>query len=113
MEIIFFVVETKNINLLSGVASLALALVQINTGEHMCFTIDNMKSGNVQKEDMKANETKIYPARLRHITGKYKKEDFQNKIGKINNYSVKLHIYPSVVRSTCCSDRTTNSLSFA
>ena len=71
----------------------------------MCFTIDNMKSGNVQKEDMKANENKIYPARLRHITGKYKKEDFQNKIGKINNYSVKLHIYPSVALVTQTEQR--------
>ena len=45
---------------------------------------------------MKANETRTYPERLRNITEKHKKRVFQNNIGKIKNYSVKLHIDPSV-----------------
>ena len=55
-----------------------------------------MKKGNAQKEEMKANETKIYPARLKHIIEKHKKSVFASNIGKIKNYSVKLHIYPFV-----------------
>ena len=42
----FFVVETKSINLLSGVTSLALGLIKINKNKQMCFTIDNMKTNN-------------------------------------------------------------------
>ena len=45
---------------------------------------------------MNANETRTYPERLRHIIEKHKKRVFRNNIGKIKNYSVKLHIDPSV-----------------
>ena len=72
-----FVVETKNINLLSGVTSLALGLVKIDKTEYMCFTVDNEKNGNAQKEEMKANETITYPARLSHIIKNHKKGFFE------------------------------------
>ena len=48
LESNFFVAETKNINLLSGVTSLALGLIKIDKSEHICFTIDNKKNGNAQ-----------------------------------------------------------------
>ena len=69
----FFVVETKSINLLSGVTSLALGLIKINKNKQMCFTIDNMKTNNTQKEETKINETKTCSALLRHIIEKHKK----------------------------------------
>ena len=62
----------------------------------MYFTIDNKKNANAQKEEMKANETRTYPECLRNIIEKHKKRVFQNNVGKIKNYSVKLHIDPSV-----------------
>ena len=96
LESKFFVAETKNINLLSGVTSLALGLIKIDKIEHMCSTIDDKKNGNAQKEEMKANETRTYPERLRNIIEKHKKIVFQNNIEKIKNYSVKLHIDLSV-----------------
>ena len=96
MESKFFEVETKNINLLPGVTSLAPGLIKIDKSEHMCFTIDNMKNDHTQKEEMKANETKIYPARLRYIIEKHKISVFRNNTGKIENYSVKPHTDPSV-----------------
>ena len=96
LESTLLVVETKNINLLSGVTSLSLGLINIDKSEHMCFTIDNKKNDNAQKEEMKANETRTYPACLRHIIEKHKKCVFRNNIGKIKKYNVKLHIDPSV-----------------
>ena len=36
LESKFFVAKTKNINLLSGVTSLALGLIKIDKSEHMC-----------------------------------------------------------------------------
>ena len=50
----FFEVETKSINLLLGVTSLAPGLIKINKSKHMCFTINNMKNGNTQKEEIKS-----------------------------------------------------------
>ena len=55
LESTIFVVEIKNINLLSGVTSLALGLIKIDKSEHMCFIIDNKKNSNAQKEKIKAN----------------------------------------------------------
>ena len=81
---------------MSGVTSLALDLIKIDKSEHRCFTINNKKNCNAQEEQMKANETKTYHERLRNIIEKHKKRVFQNNIGKIKNYSVKLHIDPSV-----------------
>ena len=75
LESTFFVVV--NINLLSSITFLALGLIKINKSKHLCFTIDNIKNGNTQKEEMKANnETKTHPARLRHIIEKHKKVFF-------------------------------------
>ena len=96
LESKFFVAETKNINLLAAVTSLALGLIKIDKSEHMCFIINNKKNGNAQKEETKANETRTYPERLQNIIEKHKKRVFQNNIGKIKDYSVKLHIDPSV-----------------
>ena len=45
---------------------------------------------------MKANETRTYPECLQNTIEKHKKRVFQNNIGKIKNYSVKLHIDPPV-----------------
>ena len=56
LESTFLIVETKNINLLSGITFLALGLIKINKTEHMCFTVDNKKNSNAQKEETKANE---------------------------------------------------------
>lgn len=42
----------------------------------MCFAIDNKKNGNAQKEEMKANEIRTYPKRLRHIIEKHLKNSF-------------------------------------
>ena len=53
LEIPFFVVGTTNLNLLSGVTFLGLGLIKINKSQHMCFTIDDMKYDNAQKEEMK------------------------------------------------------------
>ena len=97
LESKFFVVETKNISFLSDATSLALGLIKINEREHMFFPIDNMKNDNAQKEEMKANETKIYLTRLRHITEKHKKGVFRNNIGKIENYGIKFHTGSSSV----------------
>ena len=72
-ESTFFVVETKNINLQSGVTSLPLGLTKINKSEHMCFTIDNKKNGYTQKEEMKAIETRTSAASLRPIIEKHQK----------------------------------------
>ena len=98
--------------MLSGVTTLAPGLIKINKSEHMRFTIDNVKNGNTRKEEIKANETKIYPARLRHTTEKHKISVFRNTIGKIENYSVKSHKYLSVA-PVAHSQRTMNSLCFA
>ena len=63
---------------MSGITFLALGLININKIEHMSFTIDIMKNNNTQKEEMKAiNETKIHPARLRHIIENHKKLFFE------------------------------------
>ena len=70
----FCVAVTKNINLLLGITSLALGLIKIDKNEHMFFTINNKKNGNVQKEEMKANETRTY--RLQNIIEKYTKKEF-------------------------------------
>ena len=102
LESKFFVVGTKNINLLlSGVTFPALNLIKINKSKHLCFTIDNMKNDNTQKEEMKANnETKIHPAHLRHIEKQKKKKknvsEIKLKTSKIVACSVKLHIDSSV-----------------
>ena len=61
-----------------------------------CFTINSKKNGNAQKEEMKANKTRTYPECLQNTTEKHKKRVFQNNIGKIKNYSIKLHIDPPV-----------------
>ena len=95
LESTFFVAETKNINLFSGDTFLALGLIKIDESEHMCFTIDNKTHCNVQKEEMKTTETRTYPERFKHIMEKHRKTVFRNNIGKIKNYSIKLHIDPS------------------
>ena len=76
LERMFCVAVTKNINLLLGITSLALGLIKIDKNEHMCFTINNKKNGNVQKEEMKANETRTYPERLQNIIEKHTKKEF-------------------------------------
>ena len=91
-----FFVAAQNINLLSGVTSLALGLIKIDKSEHVCLTINNKKNSNAQKEEMEVNETRTYPECLQNIIEKHKKKSFQNNIGKIKDYSVKLHIDPSV-----------------
>ena len=96
LESKFFVPKTKNISLLAAVTSLALGLIEIDKSEHMCFIINNKTNGNEQKEEMKANETRTYPERLQNIIEKHKKRVFQNNIGKIKDYSVKLHTDPPV-----------------
>ena len=90
---IFFVAETQNINLLSGVTSLALGLIKTDKSKHICLTINKNKNGNAQKEETEANETRTYTECLQNII---KKKNFQNNIGKIKDYSVKLHVDPSV-----------------
>ena len=75
-QITFFVVGTKNIDSSTGVTSQATGLIKINKNEDMCFTNDNMKNHNTQKEEMKASETKICPARLRHMIGIHKTRIF-------------------------------------
>ena len=92
---------------MSGVTSLALGLVKIDRSEYMCFTIDNKKNGNTQKEEMKANETRTYPEHLRHK--KTQKRVFWINIGKIKNYNMKLH---RLARTTCSPERMMNSLCF-
>ena len=57
---IFFAVETKVINSLSGVASLALGLIKSNKSEHMCFTFYNMKNDNTQKEVIKLSISCVF-----------------------------------------------------
>ena len=79
--------------MLSGVTSLALGLIKIDKSKHICLTINKNKNGNAQKEETEANETRTYPECLQNII---KKESFQNNIGKIKDYSVKLHIDLSV-----------------
>ena len=69
----YFVVGTKSINLLSGVTSLGLGLIKINKNKQICFTIDNTKTNNTQKEETKINETKICSALLKHIIEKHRK----------------------------------------
>ena len=74
------------------------------------FHIDNKKNGNEQKEEMKANGTRIYPARLIHIIEKHKKVFFEitsedKKLYRNNSYRP--------VLSTCSPERKTNSLTFA
>ena len=104
-----FVVETRSINLLSGVTSLALGLVKIDKSDYMCFTIDNKKNDIAQKDEMKANGTRLYPTRLRHIIEKHKKVFFEitledKKLYRNNSYRP--------VLSTCSPERKTNSLTF-
>ena len=74
------------------------------------FHIDNKKNRNEQKEEMKANGTRIYPARLIHITEKHKKVFFEitledKKLYRNNSYRP--------VLSTCSTERKANSLTFA
>ena len=80
-----FLGKTKKINLLSDVTSLDLGLIKIDKSEHVCFNINNMKNGKTQKEEMKANKTKAFPARLRRIIEKYKKVFFKIKLGIYKN----------------------------
>ena len=103
LESNFYVAETKNINLLSDITSLALGLMKIDKREHMCFTNNNnKKNGNTQKEEMNTNETRTYPESLRNIMDKQKKRVFQNSIGKIKDYTI-----------TCRPERTINTVCFA
>ena len=96
LESKFFVAKTKNINLLSGVTSLALGLIKIDKSEHMCWTVNNKENGNAQNKEITASETRTDPECLRNIIEKHKKRVFQNNIEKIKDYSVRLHIDPSV-----------------
>ena len=85
LENTLFVGKTKKINLLSDLTSLDLGLIKTDKSKHMCFNINNMKNGNTQKEEMKANKTKAFPTRLRRIIEKYKKVFFKIKLGIYKN----------------------------
>ena len=66
LEGMSIVVETKSVNLLSGITSLALGLIQIDKREHMCFSLLIMRKPRTHKK--KVNEAKIFTARLRKDT---------------------------------------------
>ena len=74
----------------------------------MFVTIDNKKNNIAQKDEMKANGTRLYRARLRHIIEKHKKVFFEitledKKLYRNNSYRP--------VLSTCSPERKTNSIS--
>ena len=90
----FYVVDTKNINLLSGITATALGMIVMNKDEKL-----NTCSIENHTDDNKS------PAHLRHLVDRFRKTVFTNKIGQIKNYKVKLHIDPTVSPVAQCERR--------
>ena len=100
----FYIVDTKNINLLSGVTALALDMIIITKDEekvNTCSAQDQVATKNPTGDsnlssNLDANRENNIPTHLSHLINKFKKTVFTNRIGKIKNYKVKLHINPAV-----------------
>ena len=100
----FYIVDTKNINLLSGVTALALDMIIIKKDEkkvNTCSAQDQVATKHPTGDsnlscNLGANRENNIPTHLSHLINKFKKTVFTNRIPKITNYKVKLCINPAV-----------------